>query len=159
MFGRTRSFRPNDGVTTMCTINKRASTFNAILAVLSSAVLLLVAGCGDESPEPLSEIDLIPFKEMAKSADCADIRNRLFLIDGQQVLWDREGSCPDNAYSQTLFGSTVDNVLCDLHDSIAGPVSSCRDDLYGSMFDTIIANLDEPDLGLGPEHTVQVIPS
>jgi hypothetical protein len=25
------------------------------------------------------------------------------------------------------------------------------------MFDTITANLDKPDLGLGPEHTVQVI--
>ena len=144
-------------VTRMCTTNNRASTFQAIITVLVFAVLLLLASCRDGSNQTHSGNDLASFKEMASTASCSEIRNRLFLIDGQQVFWDRAGNCPDGSYSLTLFGSTVDNLLCYLHDSIAGPVRGCRDDRYRDMFDTITANLNKPDLGLGPEHTVQVI--
>ena len=142
----------------MRTTNYRASTFQAIITVLVLVVLLSLASCRDGSNQALSGNDLAPFKEIASTAGCSEISNRLFLIDGQQVFWDRAGDCPDASYSLTLFGSTVDNRLCYLHDSIAGPVRDCRDDRYQDMFDTIIANLDEPDLGLGSEHTVQVIP-
>ena len=141
----------------MCTTNNHASTFQAIITVLALVVLLLVASCRDGSNQAQSVNDLAPFKEMASTAGCSEISNRLFLIDGQQVFWDRAGDCPDASYSLTLFGSTVDNRLCYLHDSIAGPVRGCRDDRYRDMFDTITANLDKPDLGLGPKHTVQVI--
>ena len=82
---------------------------------------------------------------------------RLFLIDDQLVFWDREGNCPDNAYSFTLFADTVDNVLCEEYDSIGGPVKNCQDDFYSEMFDTIVANLDMPDLGIGNEYTVEEI--
>lgn len=103
-------------------------------------------------------LDLAPFQKMAREGPCADIRNRLFLIDGQWVFWDREGRCADAAYSQTLFGATVNDRLCDLHDSIAGPLKRCQEERYRQMFDTIIVNLDKPDLGLGPSHQVQPIP-
>jgi hypothetical protein len=85
------------------------------------------------------------------------MRNRLFVIDDQLVFWDRAGGCADAAYAEALYGSTPDKILCVLHDSIAGPVKSCTDAKYKSQFDTMTANLDEPDLGLGPEHTVQPV--
>ncbi|MDQ1254060.1 MAG: hypothetical protein QG646_3280 [Euryarchaeota archaeon] len=103
------------------------------------------------------EIDLDQYKELASNAPCADLKNRLFLIDGCTVLWDRGGNCPDNAYSVTLFGSSVDNILCSLSDSIAGPRKFCNDQNYEDMFETIINNLDDPDLGL-EGHTVESIP-
>jgi len=141
----------------MRTTNNHASTYQAIITILALAVLLLLTSCRDGSNQAQSVNDLAPFKEMASTAGCSEIRNRLFLIDGQQVFWDRAGDCPDGSYSLTLFGSTVDNILCYLHDSIAGPVRGCRDDRYRDMFDTITANLDKPDLGLGPVHKVQVV--
>jgi len=104
-----------------------------------------------------SEIDLDQYKELASNAPCADLKNRLFLIDGCTVLWDRVGNCPDNGYSITLFGSSVDNILCSLSDSIAGPRKSCNDQDYEDMFETIINNLNDPDLGL-EGHIVENIP-
>jgi len=94
---------------------------------------------------------------MVSVADCADVRNQLYLIDGRWVFWDREGNCPDNGYSMVLFGGAVDDVLCYYHDSIAGPIRSCRDDSCLDIFSTMIAAPGEPDLGLGREYTVQSI--
>jgi len=95
---------------------------------------------------------------MARASPCADIRNRLFLIDDRLVFSDIAGNCADAAYSQTRYGSTPDEVLCSCHDSIAGPMRSCQDEQYQDLFDTMTANLDKPDLGLGSEHTVQPLP-
>jgi hypothetical protein len=142
----------------MRSINKQPRTFHIIFMIIISSAVLLVVGCGGDDETPVAEIDITPFKEMAMEADCAGSVNRLYLIDSQLVFWDREGNCPDNAYSQTLFADTVDDVICDLHDSIGGPVRSCQDDFYSEMFDTIITNLDMPDLGLGSGHTVEEIP-
>jgi hypothetical protein len=104
------------------------------------------------------DINLEPFKELARSGDCADVRNRLFLIDRHLVFWDRESRCADAAYAQALYGRTVEHLICDAHDSIAGPVRGCHDaDRYAAMFDTMLKNLDAPDLGLGPDHTVEPI--
>ena len=123
-----------------------------------SAALLLLPGCNGAPAEPHTEIDLTSFKALARGDSCADIRNRLFLIDGELVFWDRAGKCSDAAYGETLFGSTIRDTLCNFHDSIAGPIKMCQDDRYREMFDTIITNLGKPDLGLGPRHTVQPIP-
>jgi hypothetical protein len=138
-------------------IKKQTSIFYFLSSVMALAVLLLAISCEDESTEPTFEIDLTPFKDLARAADCAGIQNRLYLIDSQLVFWYRAGDCPDNSYAQKLFGSKVDHILCDSHDSIAGPVINYLDDRYRSMFDTIIANVDQPDLGLSPDHTVQAI--
>jgi hypothetical protein len=121
--------------------------------------LFLLTGCsffsfGRES----SAVDLAPFKEMANNGICADIRNRLFLIDGQLVFWDVAGNCADASYSETLYGSSPDQVLCSFHDSIAGPMKDCEEEQYQELFDTITENLDAPDLGLGEAHTVQTVP-
>lgn len=122
-----------------------------------AAVALLVLGCGQSQTEAPPAIDLAPFKDLARSSDCSDIQNRLFLIDHTLVLWEREGSCPDGAFLVRLNGGTLDQVLCELRDSIGGQVRVCREVQYRSMFETIVANLDEPDLGLGREHVVEPI--
>ena len=121
-------------------------------------ISLLLAGCIFFGPVKRHHgVDLAPFKDMAKTASCADTHNRLFLIDDQLVFWDIAGSCADASYSQMLYDRTPDQVLCTYHDSIAGPMKNCQDEQYRTMFDTITANLDQPDLGLGPDHTVQPV--
>lgn len=130
----------------------------ALMMTLLPMVLLLLTGCASNSIEPRSTIDLAPFKKLASASECADIRNRLFLIDDQLVFWDSAGNCADAAYGETLYGSTPDQALCVLHDSIAGPMKDCSDERYPALFDTMTANLDKPDLGLGSGHIVQPVP-
>lgn len=142
---------------TMQRIAHRFRNHAAILIAFLPIVLLLLASCAGSSAQPQGAVDLAPFKKMAKDAGCADTRNNLFLIDGQLVLWDRAGNCADAAYGETLYGSTPDQVLCDFHDSIAGPVKNCVDARYQDTFDTITTNLDKPDLGLGSKHTVRPV--
>ncbi len=142
----------------MQTIADRSRSHAAILMTLLSTALLLLASCAGTSIEPRSTVDLAPFQKMAGPSPCADRRNRLFLIDDQWVFWDRAGNCADAAYAETLYDRTPDQVLCDLHDSIAGPMKNCRDERYQDMFNTMTTNLDKPDLGLGSGHTVQPVP-
>jgi hypothetical protein len=104
--------------------------------------------------------------EMAQaSTSCAEIRNRVLLIhdalhpDDRLVLLDQAGNCADAGYQQVLFGDAGNNVLCSNADSIAGPQKSCPVPAHAGMFDTILANLDKADLGLGSGHSVsQVYP-
>jgi hypothetical protein len=96
-------------------------------------------------------INLEPFRELARNASCADIRNRLFLIDRQLVFWDRQSNCSDAAFAHTLYGRRPTQPICNLEDTIAGPREWCLSaGPYRYVFSTIIANLDQPDLGLGP---------
>lgn len=105
-----------------------------------------------------AEIDLEPFQRLARTdTGCADLVNRLFLIDGAMVFRHKEGQCADASYALTLYGSTPDEVLCGLYDSIAGPQRPCRP-AYKARFETILDHLDEPDLGLGAGHRVEPIP-
>ena len=120
--------------------------------------LTLSAPWGCTSSERLVAPDPGPFVEMARQSPCADQRNRLFLIDGALVLWDKAGSCADAAYSQTLFGATPDDLLCRYGDSIAGPLKVCNARRFEKLFDIILAHLDEPNLGLEPPHKVRAIP-
>jgi hypothetical protein len=100
-------------------------------------------------------VNLEPFRELARNASCADVRNRLFLIDQRLVFWDRESKCADAAYAQTLYDRRPGSVLCNVMDSIAGPQRRCNADApFINMFDTILGHLDAPDLGLGSGHTV-----
>jgi hypothetical protein len=136
-----------------------------------SAALLMLTGCmffvfgesvtiGDHSTGGAlggGAVDLTLFIEKAQAATCADIHNRLYLIDGELVFSDIAGNCADASYSQILYGSTPDEVLCRAHDSIAGPMKSCEDTSYQALFDTITTNLDRPDLGLGDAHSVEPI--
>lgn len=102
------------------------------------------------------------FIALANTASCAQTRNRLFLIDGKQMFWDRVGTCADASYSQTLYGVTPQSILCSSSDSIAGPRTTCTDEKYRAIFVQINQNLDKPDLGLGSTHQVtqlDVLPS
>lgn len=95
------------------------------------------------------------FIDMVKNASCANLRNRLFLIDQKQVFWDRAGSCPDAAHTQTLFGNNTKTVLCTGGDSLTGTKVMCEDESARTLFLGLIANRDKADLGLGSGHQVQ----
>ena len=99
---------------------------------------------------------LKPFISLAKEATCAETRNRLYLIDGQYVFHSTEGWCSDAGYSHTLYGTSPQERFCYLEDSFVGPLSSCEPAL-NELFNTILENLDKPDLGLGEEHSVEII--
>ena len=97
------------------------------------------------------------FITMAKESPCHQIRNRLFLIDGTLVFWDRAGNCPDNAHEQTLFGSKPEEVLATTYDSIAGPRTQIHDEKYRALYTTIMANREAPNLGLAASHKIQAL--
>lgn len=129
-----------------------------LLTLLLALSLPFVPACGDDPTGPSIVGALEPFQEMARTAECAENRNRLYLIDCEMVFWDSAGECADAGYARILYGRTVDEILCFHHDSIGGPQEGCPDEEFREMFETILENLDEPDLGLGPEHTVDPIP-
>jgi hypothetical protein len=131
---------------------KQKDLISEIVTVLCGLfITILVMGSICRKP-----IDLEPFKELARNADCADISNRLFLIDKKMVFWDRRGNCPDNSYAYILYGKSPEEELCSHRDSITGPIESC-DEEHQEMFNVIINNLDQSDLGLGQEHQVEPI--
>lgn len=131
---------------------------HAASILLLSVVLLSTAGCPAGSSEPSADFDLQPFKERAAATNCAELRNDLLLIDKQMVFWARDGNCPDSGYERVLYGQTIDDVLCEQYDSIGGPMTICADPDARELFETMIANLNANDLGLGAEHLVEVIP-
>ena len=110
--------------------------------------------------QPAPAASTIPaelFFTRAREEVCANTRNRLFVIDGKQVFWDRAGTCGDNSYAQRLYGATPEALLCEASDSIIGPRISCNDMSDRAMFDTILKNLDSADLGLGSSHKVELL--
>ncbi|HZV64303.1 MAG TPA: hypothetical protein VFG03_05250 [Telluria sp.] len=108
---------------------------------------------GEPSPASFASA---AFEAQAQAASCAATRNRLFVIDRKMVLWDTaDYGCADMSYSRRLYGATPQDVLCSAADSIAGPRISCVDAASRTLFDTILKNLDQPDLGLGRAHQVE----
>jgi hypothetical protein len=136
--------------------SSRRSRVRVVAPWLVLGALLPVTGCKNSSTGPA--FDLGPFLEMAAHDPCASLRKELFLIDGDIVFWSREGNCADAAYADILYAGSIDSLVCSFHDSVTGPQRSCRDASYRAMFDTILANRDKPDLGLGPGHTVRAVP-
>ena len=111
---------------------------------------------GEPAPGAPAKDDFI---KMARAETvCSDRTNRLYIIDGKQVFWQVAGNCSDASYRNVLFGLTPQNQLCSNSDSIAGPRTTCTDASQRALFDTIIQNLDKPDLGLGAPHKVEYIP-
>ncbi|SFV03561.1 protease complex subunit PrcB family protein [Pseudoduganella namucuonensis] len=108
-------------------------------------------------PSPASPVAKEDFIKMARDASCADVRNKLYVIDDHQVFWDVAGNCADASYSHALYGPQPQLKLCSSGDSIAGPRTSCADERYREMFDTIVKNRDKADLGLGVAHKVAVL--
>jgi hypothetical protein len=149
----------------------------SMCAMPVAAVLLAgLAGCGGSASQPDRQAGQVgqggsvsnplpvplpvalamnDFQAMARDASCTDQRNRLFIIDGKQVLWDHAGNCADASYGQVLYGAKLEAVLCTNGDTIAGPRLSCPDAASRSLFETIVANLDKADFGLGSAHKVE----
>jgi len=142
----------------MRTIHHKGAAASVLAAGVLVITAIILAGCDHGTIDTGSGGALAPFRHMAATSSCADVRNRLFLIDRQLVFWDRAGNCADMMYAETLYGQTTEDVLCVFADSIDGPHKQCTDPTFASMFDTIIGNLDDPQLGLGPDHLVQKIP-
>ena len=138
-------------------LSKHTTTLLRIVAFFMIPLLLSTA-CGAQPTPASSQIDLEPFIALAQGADCADLRNRLFVIDDALVLWDRAGQCPDNSYDQMLFATKIDELLCEHYDSLSGRVFQCYREGYEEMFTSIVNNLNVPDLGLGPDDVVEEIP-
>jgi hypothetical protein len=147
------------------------STIKYLLSAMTLAGALALASCGGGSNgvmpsqqagqrvvegEPNGGVPVTAeFIAQAQGASCADQRNRLFMIDKQMVFWDRVGNCADNSYARNLFGATPQALLCSATDSVGGPRITCADAQRRAMFDTILANLDKGDLGLGSGHQVE----
>lgn len=119
-------------------------------------------GCLDGVCVDLNEyLDTQPFVRLAQAETCAEMANRLFVIDEAAVFWDRRGVCGDDArYAWILFGKTVDDILFLQVDSTPLFVYCDGPSHPGSvreLIETILGNLDEDDLGLGTDHVVREI--
>ncbi len=116
------------------------------------------AGQGIAVGEPNGGVPVVSeYIKLAQEASCTESRNNLYLVDNKYVFWDSAGQCADASWSRTLMGATPQAVLCQSGDTIAGPRSSCGDESLRGLFDTMVKNLDQPDLGLGAGHKVEAI--
>lgn len=150
------------------------TTSGRYLNALPMALAMLLAACGGGGtastssqagvqgvavgePSPAARLDTASFVAAARTEHCADIRNRLFVVDQKYVFWDRAGNCADNAYAQSLYGASLDKLLCAQSDSIMGPRSSCSDESARSLFDTLVKNREVAGLGLDSGHVVEEV--
>jgi hypothetical protein len=130
-----------------------------IIVILFGFISIVATGGGDGTDVILTNEnhDIEPFIEYAEASDCTDIRNRLFIIDDELVLWDRAGSCPDNSYEVQLFRESLDDLLCETYDSIAGPQTYIYDEDYRDLFEVILDNIEDENLDLGDDHLVEEV--
>lgn len=130
-----------------------------IIVVLFGFICIVATGDGGGTDVvlPDEDLDIEPFIEYAEASVCIDIRNRLFIIDDELVLWDRVGNCPDFSYEVQLFKEDLDDLLCETHDSIAGPQTFIYDEDYRDLFETILDNIEDEALGLDDSHLVEEV--
>lgn len=110
-----------------------------------------MAARGDSAPVPAD------FIRVAQQEPCGDIKNRLYLIDGKEVFWDRAGNCPDNAYVQRLYGANPQAVLCEMTDTLGDAKTFCANDSMRVLFQQLQRGAGQPNLGLDASHKVQLI--
>lgn len=136
-----------------------------LLALASTGVIMACGGGAGSSggnsgnngssanPPSRAPANASTFLSLASNGDCADVRNRFYLIDKQYVYQDRAGNCADASYSRVLYGANPNEKLCYQADSIGGPVTQCSADLK-SFFDGLNSNRERPNLGLSASHSV-----
>jgi hypothetical protein len=125
-----------------------------MLAALPLTALVL-AGCAGPRPAPEERIDTAAFIALAVQAPCAGTGNRLFAIDDKLVFWDRGASCQDQVLR--LYGTSASKPLCVNIVSAQGTYTNCSNDSVRALFETILANRQAADLGMGAGHTVTQI--
>lgn len=133
-------------------------TLKNIAAALPLLALFLT-GCAGIGQEPDEKPDPSLFIALADQAPCPGNANRLFVIDNRYVYWYRGAACDNQA--QRLYGSTTDNLLCVQVGSDEAASTTCADVSVRALFDTILANRQAADLGLGAGHAVvplQILP-
>jgi hypothetical protein len=149
------------------------NVLKAITTCAALAASMLLAGCGGGSAnitvghsQQAGEVSTgggsttpvtADFIKIAQQESCSDIKNRLYLIDGKEVFWDRAGNCPDNGYTQRLYGANPQTVLCETTDTLAGPKTFCANDSMRALFESIQRGVDQPNLGLDAQHKVERI--
>jgi hypothetical protein len=106
-------------------------------------------------------IDVNGFRGLAAQVPCSGGGVRLFAVDGLLVLWDQRG-CPGTfGYADALYGTGPKNLLCSWNGPPSDPycsnstIEAPDQTSERALFQTLVANEDAPDLGLGPEHLVQ----
>ena len=131
---------------------------NLLSITIYLSVLILLVACGrSKGTSDTASIDLEPFITQAKSTSCADSKNKLYFINDQLVLWDRDGSCPDSSFQLVLYNESINQVMCERYDSIDGEQIIYNDESYKELFDIMKINLDKADLGLGSSYNVEEI--
>ena len=142
-----------------------SKTQKLLAGILFLLVALLLANCipavqpanrtVKATPTTIN-IHEVAFVSLAENTNCAEDRNQLYLIDGQYFFHTTKGWCMDAAYAHTLYGATLQEKLCSLEDSFAGPLSTCEP-AFEEIFEIMVQHLDQPDLGLGDGHSVELI--
>jgi hypothetical protein len=133
------------------------NTVSSILNLLPFAVSMsFITACG--GAYETAAVRPEEFVAMAKVAECRDVHNLVYVIDGQFVFWNVAGNCPTMTPVYKLFGKTPSDLLCSQTKVPVGAVTVCNDGSARSMFNTIVEHLDRSDLGLGATHQVQLIP-
>ncbi len=133
-------------------VNKTKWTLIITIAIIIIAAMSIFIFFFYETDETSIELD--NFKDMARNATCADITNKLFIIDNKMVFWVVEGNCPDASYTYTLYGKSPEEIFCKKYDSIAGSQEKCNNDDYQEIFQKITDNFDTNNLGLDENHKV-----
>jgi len=121
-----------------------------ILLIIICLSLFCISSCKKSK----NFFNMDPFIQMARSASCADMENRIFLIENKLVLTLRHGNCPDASFHIALYQEDPDHILCEFYDSIAGPVKNIYSETFRSMFEIIINNQDQNNFGLGSMYEI-----
>lgn len=138
-------------------------TKSTLLAILT--ITLLLAACTSAAPAeptapPTPTVDpaFQPFVDLAAAEPCARDINRLFLLNGEYIVWHRaDAACPDNTYGMFLYGLTPSDLRCSNTDTIAGPQLTCSDFQSAPLFSLIVPKIELPGFGLGQNNTVTLL--
>lgn len=103
----------------------------------------------------LTEKEIAKQIQLAKKEPCADVENKLYLINNRFIYWLRKGNCSDNNFAYYLIGKGLKE-LCSNIETIDGPKTKYTPGMK-ELFNKIIAHSEETNLGLNSTYTVKLI--